>query len=184
MAAWGVLLLGFLWTYWETMVHIVRVWWIDARLWPWLLRADFRRLPALAASRDGRSLAQPGHMVGDPVLRGLCARSLVQPVPELRARHRFAVAIPGWLTLVLGGWRALRWAWPSILFLIFMVPLPDFVAAALGGKLQRRGHHHERLCPANARHPGHRAGRRLRTSFSFPSRRTSWKLPGLAAGCG
>jgi exosortase len=41
------------------------------------------------------------------------------------------------VTLVLGGWRALRWAWPSILFLIFMVPLPDFLAAALGGKLQR-----------------------------------------------
>ena len=40
------------------------------------------------------------------------------------------------VTLVLGGWRALRWAWPSILFLIFMVPLPDFLAAALGGKLQ------------------------------------------------
>jgi exosortase len=41
------------------------------------------------------------------------------------------------MTLILGGWRALRWAWPSILFLIFMVPLPDFVASALGAKLQR-----------------------------------------------
>lgn len=41
------------------------------------------------------------------------------------------------MTLVLGGWRALRWAWPSIVFLFFMVPLPDFVAQALGQKLQR-----------------------------------------------
>ena len=41
------------------------------------------------------------------------------------------------VTLVLGGWRALRWAWPSIVFLIFMVPLPDFLASALGANLQR-----------------------------------------------
>jgi len=40
------------------------------------------------------------------------------------------------LTLFVGGWKALRWAWPSIVFLIFMVPLPGFVAGRLGGPLQ------------------------------------------------
>jgi exosortase len=41
------------------------------------------------------------------------------------------------MTLVIGGWRALHWAWPSILFLIFMVPLPAVLAEALGRYLQR-----------------------------------------------
>jgi exosortase len=41
------------------------------------------------------------------------------------------------LTLLLGGWAALRWAWPSVLFLAFMVPLPYRLASALSGPLQR-----------------------------------------------
>jgi exosortase len=40
------------------------------------------------------------------------------------------------LTLLLGGWRAVDWAWPSIAFLGFMVPLPWRVENALGPPLQ------------------------------------------------
>ncbi|HWB10183.1 MAG TPA: exosortase/archaeosortase family protein [Pirellulales bacterium] len=38
--------------------------------------------------------------------------------------------------LALGGWQKLKWAWPSLAFLFFMVPLPGPVADALGGPLQ------------------------------------------------
>ncbi len=41
------------------------------------------------------------------------------------------------VTLLLGGGKALRWAWPSILFLMFMVPLPNSVAGLLSQPLQR-----------------------------------------------
>lgn len=41
------------------------------------------------------------------------------------------------IALVLGGWSSLLWSWPAILFLGFMVPLPGFVAGALGQQLQR-----------------------------------------------
>jgi exosortase len=41
------------------------------------------------------------------------------------------------VTLLIGGGKALRWAWPSILFLIFMVPLPGFIAGSLSDPLQR-----------------------------------------------
>lgn len=41
------------------------------------------------------------------------------------------------VTLLLGGGKALRWAWPAILFLMFMVPLPDSVAGLLSQPLQR-----------------------------------------------
>jgi len=40
------------------------------------------------------------------------------------------------LCLVVGGWTALRWAWPSIAFLIFMVPLPYRVDRLLAQPLQ------------------------------------------------
>jgi len=38
--------------------------------------------------------------------------------------------------LLLGGWRILDWAWPSIAFLAFMIPLPFRVENALGPPLQ------------------------------------------------
>jgi exosortase len=41
------------------------------------------------------------------------------------------------LTLLAGGGRALRWAWPAIVFLAFMVPLPFRVEKALAAPLQR-----------------------------------------------
>jgi exosortase len=40
------------------------------------------------------------------------------------------------LTMLFGGWSALRWAWPSILFLFFMIPLPFSVANSMSGPLQ------------------------------------------------
>ncbi len=41
------------------------------------------------------------------------------------------------VTLFVGGWKVLHWAWPSIVFLVFMVPLPGFVAGLMGHPLQR-----------------------------------------------
>jgi exosortase len=40
------------------------------------------------------------------------------------------------LALVVGGWGALRWSWPAILFLLFMVPPPFQVEIALAQPLQ------------------------------------------------
>jgi len=39
--------------------------------------------------------------------------------------------------VLLGGWPALRWAWPALAFLMFMVPLPHRVSTALGLPLRR-----------------------------------------------
>lgn len=43
------------------------------------------------------------------------------------------------IVLLVAGWRALRWAGPSILFLAFMVPAPGVVAGLLRHPLQRIG---------------------------------------------
>jgi exosortase len=41
------------------------------------------------------------------------------------------------IALLVGGRRGLRWSWPSIAFLVFMIPLPYRVETALGWPLQR-----------------------------------------------
>ena len=41
------------------------------------------------------------------------------------------------VALFLGGWRALRWSWPAILFLVFMIPLPGTLRVMLAQPLQR-----------------------------------------------
>jgi len=43
------------------------------------------------------------------------------------------------LTLLIGGWRAMHWAWPSVAFLVFMVPLPGFLDVAFRYWLQQMG---------------------------------------------
>jgi exosortase len=43
------------------------------------------------------------------------------------------------IILFVGGWRALRWAWPAVLFLVFMIPIPGIAANVLGQTLQRIG---------------------------------------------
>lgn len=43
------------------------------------------------------------------------------------------------LTLFVGGWRALHWAWPAIAFLVFMIPLPGPIQGSLSQPLQRIG---------------------------------------------
>jgi exosortase len=40
------------------------------------------------------------------------------------------------LALLVGGWPALRWAGPSIIFLVFMIPLPFTVEVTFSGQLQ------------------------------------------------
>jgi exosortase len=41
--------------------------------------------------------------------------------------------------LLIGGWTALRWSWPAIAFLLFMLPMPYRVEVALAQPLQRIG---------------------------------------------
>jgi exosortase len=40
------------------------------------------------------------------------------------------------ICVLFGGWAALRWAWPAIAFLFFMLPLPYRLESALAGPLQ------------------------------------------------
>jgi exosortase len=66
----------------------------------------------------------------------LAARSYLYHVNELWAENATIPAAVGALTLALGGRHLLRWAWPSVAFLGFMLPLPASVNASLAAQLQ------------------------------------------------
>ena len=79
-----------------------------------------------------------GRWLGAVLLFGGCALrlaglyfnyQLVEPVSLLPCLAGAA--------MLLGGWNGLRYAWPSVAFLVFMIPLPGFVAGQLSGPLQR-----------------------------------------------
>lgn len=40
------------------------------------------------------------------------------------------------LVLMIGGWQIMKWAWPGVIFLMFMVPLPGYLSAEFRNQLQ------------------------------------------------
>ena len=127
-----------LWAYWSTLERMAHKWLNDPQyshgylvpafavylLWhrrsslgaiSW--RSDWRGLPLLAAGVILRLAGSYLHF------DWLDAFSLL---PCLAG-----------ISVLLGGWSALRWCWPAIAFLAFMIPLPYRVETALGQPLQR-----------------------------------------------
>ncbi|MGA2060507.1 MAG: exosortase/archaeosortase family protein [Thermoguttaceae bacterium] len=45
------------------------------------------------------------------------------------------------IVLFIGGWQVFLWAWPALVFLFFIVPLPGLLASFLSGPLQSIGTH-------------------------------------------
>ncbi len=43
------------------------------------------------------------------------------------------------VTIFLGGWRIMRWVWPALVYVTFMVPIPDALSGWLRGPLMRFG---------------------------------------------
>ncbi len=136
IAAWGILLLVFIWNYWTVMFHVVNVWantpemghgffvpvFAAFLLWyrqemvdPWPTKGTWWCIP---------------FFVVFAVFRWL--NLYLNYERDIDSLFPFFIG----MTLALGGWKAFRWAWPSILFLFFMVPLPDRIAKAMGGFLQ------------------------------------------------
>ena len=137
LIAWVVLVLTLGWTYWYALDQLVRA---------WIRLPDYQHgfvVPLFAAfllwvrqdmvnpwPKRGSWWAVPFFVVW-PLIRFMNVwlhydRDVDSIFPFLFG-----------LTLFLGGWRALRWAWPSIIFLVFMVPLPASVSIMLSRPLQR-----------------------------------------------
>lgn len=137
LAACGVLI-PFAWAYWPTLVTLVDQWNREpdnshgflvvpiALFFLWTRRTSF--------PQGGFTIAWPGLVL---ILASLAIRFV-------GARY-YVDAIDGWSLVVwvagvvwlLGGWSLVRWAWPSVLFLFFMIPLPWRAERLLSLPLQR-----------------------------------------------
>ena len=137
--ALGLLLLAFgLWSYSTTLLELSVVWWrVEDYVYGFLV------IPFAVLFLVVRSDSYPGLASSAPVL------SLILLAISLGLRHAgdafFFSFMDGWsivpwtaaVVALIGGWPLLRWSWPSIVFLIFMVPLPFSIEYDLSAPLQR-----------------------------------------------
>jgi exosortase len=134
-------------TYWSALAELVYRWYHDSEyvygflvpVWAAVL-LWYRRRMLPGAVTPGHSpvwRGEPGCLWGLPLLAVAGAMRMVSSYYYYTLLDPVSlVPCLAGLTLFAGGWKALRWAWPSIVFLVFMVPLPGFLATRMGGRLQ------------------------------------------------
>jgi exosortase len=129
-----------LWAFWPSLVELVEMWESDPQYSHGFLVPAFS-LVLLWLRRDQLRAAtlRPSYW-GLLILAAGCALRLAGGYYYNFWVERIAL-LPVLLGLVvtLGGWGLLRYSWPAIGFLVFMMPLPSQLASALGNPLQRIG---------------------------------------------
>jgi exosortase len=127
-----------IWAYWTTLVEVVERWENDPQYSHGFLVPLFSgyllwmRRDRLQGTGLGARWWGLGIVAGAVVLR-LASHFFYQPWLDTGS---LLVCLAG-IAAAVGGRRALIWAGPSILFLIFMLPLPYRFQTLLGGTLQR-----------------------------------------------
>lgn len=148
LAAWLVLFaLGvtFLWSYWPTLLGLVRIWDSSPDYSHGYLVVPLALYFLWARREQYPGLHRPvGWSIVGPVVIGSLLIAASIGIRWLGARYRLG-AVDGWSMMVwvagvvwvLGGWRLFRWSWTSVAFLFFMIPLPWRFERALSVPLQR-----------------------------------------------
>ncbi len=140
LASAGILAAVLVWTCWTPMETLVHRWWNDSDYTYGFL------VPIVAGVilwvRRGMlaSYVPRGSLWGLPIL------AFAGILRWVSVYYYFALVEPlslvpllAGIVLFVGGWRALRWAAPAIVLLIFMVPLPGVFAGMMSHPLQRAG---------------------------------------------
>ncbi len=139
---------SFLWAYWPTLRDLAGRWSDDPQyshgyLVPlfalfllWRRRAMIAAFPAPhPLSPRGRGWGTPWGLALLTAAVGVQLAGAYLSIPWLEEISLFP-ALFG-ICLLLGGGNAVRWAWPAIAFLLFMIPLPFQVERLLAQPLQR-----------------------------------------------
>ena len=137
-AGWLALAVVFVWFYWSSLQYLVDTWWkqedyqhgfvvpIFAVFLLWI-RRDM--IPSFGGRGSLWGLALFGLWAA---MRWTSVYFNYGTLPELSMVPFFAGT-----ALFVGGWQGLLWAWPAILFLFFMVPLPAAVQGLASEQLQK-----------------------------------------------
>jgi exosortase len=128
----------FLWAFGSTLAELIFVWRSNDQYSHGFL------VPAFAVfllwqrrEKLERAQLRPGLVVGVLLLAFALGLRLAGVYWFYLALDSLAIVpcVAG-LCWLLGGWAAFRWAWPSILYLTFMIPLPYRLSTALSAPLQ------------------------------------------------
>lgn len=138
LAAGGVLLAALMWAFWPALARVVQRWISDPQYSHGYLVPGFA-VYLLWLRRQYLANATPQFSWwGLPLLVAGLGMYLagVYLYFDWLSQAGFLPALAG-LALVLGGWPVLRWSWPAIAFLVFMLPLPHRVETMLSYPLRR-----------------------------------------------
>ena len=135
----GLFALGF-WVFWPSFLELAEVWENDPQYSHGYLVPVFGLLLLWLRRDHGEWAAMRPSWWGVVVVAAGCAIRLVGGHYYYFWLERIAVlpVIAG-IVLTLGGPAAMRWCWPSVAFLAFMLPMPSGLAAAMANPLQRIG---------------------------------------------
>lgn len=125
------------WAYWPTLVSLAEVWEREPDY-----SHGYLVIPLFLLFLYIRRDTYPRYLA--PSLLGLVVIAASIGVRALGATY-FMTPLDGWsfvvwtlgATICLGGWPLLRWSWPPILFLVFMVPLPFRAETLISQPLQK-----------------------------------------------
>lgn len=137
--AWAVVAAVLVWAYGGSLMGLVSRWWNEPDYVYGFLVVPFAlTLLWLRRSR----MPQTAH----GSLWGLAFLGLAAAMRFAAAYFQYSLVDPlslvpclAGITLLALGWDGLRWAWPAIVYLVFMVPLPGFLASLLSQPLQQIG---------------------------------------------
>ncbi|HVC93788.1 MAG TPA: exosortase/archaeosortase family protein [Pirellulales bacterium] len=134
---WLALVAALVWVYWSPMVELSSRWSADPSYSHGFLVPLFS-IYLLWRRRTMAGASSPA--VGWAVLFLALGTLLQLAASVLLIRTLTHYSLPFFIASVclgLWGWNGMKWAWPSILFLFFMVPLPGPTADLLAHPLQR-----------------------------------------------
>jgi len=139
-AAWIVVIGLIGWMYWEPLLQMAEIWWMQADYGHGFFVIPFSLVLLWLRREMIRPLPQTGSWWGIAFIALFAGLWLASIYFKYYVAARLAI-IPclAGLALLVGGWRALHWSWPSIGFLVFMIPLPGFLSDFLRQPLQRVG---------------------------------------------
>lgn len=126
------------WAFGSTLAELSRVWSTNDQYSHGYLVPGFALL-LLWLRRDqlDRQALRPGLLIGGLLLAlGIGLRLAGVYYYYLWLDTIAIVPCVAGVCWLLGGWTAWRWAWPAVLYLVFMIPLPYRLATAMSAPLQ------------------------------------------------
>jgi exosortase len=126
------------WLYWNTLAELAGIWAVDPQYSHGYLVPVFAvALLFFRRHQIGSGISQPSWWAVPLVLIGIAMRLLDAYFYLRWLGQASLLPLLAGICLAVGGRAALRWAWPAIAYLLFMIPLPGRLEGFLAYPLQR-----------------------------------------------